>query len=84
MGRLDCCNIHVILNSGDCCTPSTTVSVVDTGGYISQCHFELSDGKPVEPVNVVKDEHNTASTPVCKSVLCLIFFFSQYYRVRGL
>lgn len=63
-------NITGVLNgpitvniSGDCCTPSTTVSVVDTGGYISQCHFELSDGKPVEPVNVVKDEHNTASTP---------------------
>ena len=56
----------VFCDSGDCCTPSTTVSVVDTDGYISQCHFELSDGKPVEPVNAIEDEHNTASTPVCK------------------
>jgi hypothetical protein len=36
--------------SGDCCTPTVTVSVVDIGGHIAQCHLELSDGNPVESV----------------------------------
>jgi hypothetical protein len=38
------------LQSGDCCTPTVTVSVVDIGGHIAQCHLELSDGNPVESV----------------------------------
>ena len=36
--------------SGDCCTPSVTVSAVDSDGYFKQCHLELSDGNPVESV----------------------------------
>ena len=36
--------------SGDCCTPSVTLSTVDIGGYIAQCQLELSDGAVVESV----------------------------------
>ena len=42
--------VFLFCYSGDCCTPSVTVSVVDIGGHIAQCHLEFSDGNPVEPV----------------------------------
>jgi hypothetical protein len=60
--------------SGDCCTPSVTVSVVDIGGHIAQCHLELSDGNPVESVEsaaevVTTPEETTQdeTTPVATS-----------------
>ena len=60
--------------SGDCCTPTVTVSVVDIGGHIAQCHLELSDGNPVESVEsaaevVTTPEETTQdeTTPVATS-----------------
>ena len=66
--------VFLFCYSGDCCTPSVTVSVVDIGGHIAQCHLELSDGNPVESVEsaaevVTTPEETTQdeTTPVATS-----------------
>ncbi|XP_071140496.1 hemicentin-1-like [Mytilus edulis] len=75
--------------SGDCCNPSLSISAVDVDGYISQCHFELSNGLPVQSVEPIIEQviHPILNTnifsktfavivavSVCFVVLCIVIF----------
>ncbi|CAG2197407.1 unnamed protein product [Mytilus edulis] len=39
--------------SGDCCTPSLYIYVIDVDGFISQCDLSFGDGQSVQSVEVV-------------------------------
>ncbi|XP_071140490.1 uncharacterized protein [Mytilus edulis] len=39
--------------SGDCCTPSLYIYVIDIDGFISQCDLSFGDGQSVQSVEVV-------------------------------
>ncbi|CAG2250442.1 unnamed protein product [Mytilus edulis] len=75
--------------SGNCCNPSLSISAVDVDGYISQCHFELSNGLPVQSVEPIIEQviHPILNTnifsktfavivavSVCFVVLCIVIF----------
>lgn len=85
--------------SGDCCSPSLSISAIDVDGYISQCHFELSNGLPIESVEPIYepvirhllDTTNFSKTfaivvavSVCFIVLCIAIFAGIItYRYLG-
>ncbi|CAC5388512.1 unnamed protein product [Mytilus coruscus] len=57
--------------SGDCCTPSLYINVIDVDGYISQCDLSFGDGQSVQSVEVVSDPSGSSGTDIYTIIIIM-------------
>ncbi|CAC5362582.1 unnamed protein product [Mytilus coruscus] len=57
--------------SGDCCTPSVFINVIDVDGFISQCELSFGDGQSVQSVEYVSEPSGSSGTDVYTIIIIL-------------
>ncbi|CAC5419674.1 unnamed protein product [Mytilus coruscus] len=57
--------------SGDCCTPSLYINVIDLDGFISQCDLSFGDGQSVKSVEVVSEPSVSSGTDIYTIIIIL-------------
>ncbi|CAG2200870.1 unnamed protein product [Mytilus edulis] len=57
--------------SGDCCTPSLHVNVIDVDGFISQCDLSFGGGQSVQSVEVVSEPSGSSETDISSVIIIL-------------
>ncbi|XP_052084581.1 uncharacterized protein LOC127721817 [Mytilus californianus] len=57
--------------SGDCCTPSLYINVIDVDSFISQCDLSFGDGQSVQSVEVVSEPSGSSGTDIFTIVIIL-------------
>ncbi|XP_063437370.1 uncharacterized protein LOC134718650 [Mytilus trossulus] len=57
--------------SGDCCTPSLSINVIDVDGFISQCDLSFGDGQSVQSVEVVSEPSESSETDVSAIIIII-------------
>ncbi|XP_076080064.1 uncharacterized protein LOC143050842 [Mytilus galloprovincialis] len=77
--------------SGDCCTPSLHVNVIDVDGFISQCGLSFGDGQSVQSVEVVSEPSGSSGNDiytiiiimtVCVTVVILVVISAFVLRMH--
>ncbi|XP_052084587.1 hemicentin-1-like [Mytilus californianus] len=57
--------------SGDCCTPSVYINVIDVDGFISQCDLSFGNGQSVQSVEDVSEPSGSSGTDVYTIIILL-------------
>ncbi|CAC5419675.1 unnamed protein product [Mytilus coruscus] len=57
--------------SGDCCTPSLSINVIDIDGFISQCDLSFGDGQSVQSVEVVSEPSGSSGTDIYTIIIIM-------------
>ncbi|CAC5376479.1 unnamed protein product [Mytilus coruscus] len=57
--------------SGDCCTPSLYINVIDVDGFISQCDLSFGDGQLVQSAEDVSEPSGSPGTDVYTVIIIL-------------
>ncbi|XP_071140493.1 uncharacterized protein [Mytilus edulis] len=57
--------------SGDCCTPSLSINVIDVDGFISQCGLSFGDGQSVQSVEVVSEPSGSSGTDIYTIIIIM-------------
>ncbi|XP_052084583.1 uncharacterized protein LOC127721819 [Mytilus californianus] len=57
--------------SGDCCTPSLSINVIDVDGFISQCDLSFGDGQSVQSVEAVSMPSGSSGTDIYTIIIIM-------------
>ncbi|XP_063437380.1 uncharacterized protein LOC134718656 isoform X2 [Mytilus trossulus] len=67
--------------SGDCCTPSLYINVIDVDGFISQCDLSFGDGQSVQPAEDVSQPSGSPEKDVYTIIIILTVCVFQMLKM---